>query len=71
MVGRGSKAGKRGKRVSRLSDKSVEGYKAFITKLSSSLNSATGETSEEQWVEAHKEFWGKSAKPKKRRARPK
>jgi hypothetical protein len=44
-------------------DRSLEAYKAWIQKMVIRLGGSGGDMTEEQWIEAHREFWADAGEP--------
>lgn len=44
-------------------DRSLEAYKAWIQNMVIRLGGSGGDMTEEQWIEAHREFWSDAGEP--------
>jgi hypothetical protein len=52
-----------GRTFTRPIDRSLEAYKAWIQNMVVRLGGSGGDMTEEQWIEAHREFWSDSDEP--------
>lgn len=52
-----------GRTFTRPIDRSLEAYKAWIQNIVIRLGGSSGDMTEEEWIEAHHEFWSDAGEP--------